>query len=163
MPGVGLGMRSAILATFNDRDHAQPVVDRLQQAGFHATIYDETNWQKRHFAERLASVKVKVDENEREKALHRLKDWDTAEHFLDQAVCCPECGSADVDYPQVTRKFILPTLHTFLYRLRILEKEFYCNTCHHAWPLREKVEPRRDLLGWPIKAKPWQKRSDSAS
>jgi uncharacterized protein YbaR (Trm112 family) len=154
-------MRSAILATFNDRDHAQPVVDRLQQAGFHATIHDETNWQKRHFAERLAGVKVKVEEREGENAKRQLKEWDATEHYLDQAICCPECGSPDVDYPQVTRKFILPTLHAFMYRLRLLEKEFYCNTCQHTWPLRDKVEPQKDVLGWPIKGKGLQHNPDN--
>ncbi len=144
-------MRTVTLATFNDRDHAQPVVSGLQQAGFHPTIHDETKWQRGHFSERLASVKVQVEENEFETAKQKLKQLDATEHWLEQAVCCPECGSPDVDYPQVTRKFVLPTLHTFLYKLGFLEKEFYCNTCQHTWPLRAKVEPERDALNWPIK------------
>ena len=139
------------MATFNDRDHAQPVVNRLQQAGFHVHLHDETNWQKHRLAEKLASVKVQVDENEYETARQRLTEWNATEHWLDQAVCCPECGSADVDYPQVTRKFILPSLHALFYRLGLEEKQFYCNTCHHTWPLRVKVEPERDPLNWPIK------------
>lgn len=139
------------MATFNDRDHAQPVVNRLQQAGFHAQLHDETNWQKHRLAEKLASVKVQVEESEYETAKQRLKEWDATEHWLDQAVCCPECGSPDVDFPQVTRKFILPSLHALFYRLGLEEKQFYCNTCHHTWPLRVKVEPERDPLNWPIK------------
>ena len=139
------------MATFNDRDHAQPVVNRLQQAGFHARLHDETNWQKHRLAEELASVKVQVEESEYETAKQRLKEWDATEHWLDQAVCCPECGSPDVDFPQVTRKFILPSLHALFYRLGLEEKQFYCNTCHHTWPLRVKVEPERDPLNWPIK------------
>ena len=139
------------MATFNDRDHAQPVVNRLQQAGFHAQLHDETNWQKHRLAEKLASVKVQVEENEYETAKERLKEWDATEHWLDQAVCCPECGSPDVDYPQVTRKFIMPSLHALFYRLGLEEKLFYCNTCQHTWPLRVKVEPERDALNWPIK------------
>lgn len=139
------------MATFNDRDHAQPVVNRLQQAGFHARLHDETNWQKHRLAEKLASVKVQVEESEYETAKQRLKEWDATEHWLDQAVCCPECGSPDVDFPQVTRKFILPSLHALFYRLGLEEKQFYCNTCHHTWPLRVKVEPERDPLNWPIK------------
>ena len=154
-------MRSVTLATFNDREHAEPVVKRLQQAGFHATIHDETAWQKRHMAERLASVKVQVEEKEHENAKTQLKEWDAKEHLLEQAICCPECGSPDVDYPQVTRKFVLPALHAFLYRLKLAEKEFYCNTCQATWPLREKVEPGRDPLGWPIKGKPLQHNPDT--
>jgi hypothetical protein len=144
-------MRSVTLATFNDRDHAQPVVNRLQQAGFHAQLHDETNWQKHRFAEKLASVKVQVEENEYETAKQQLKEWDATEHWLDQAICCPECKSSDVDYPQVTRKFIMPSLHALFYRLGLEEKLFYCNTCHHTWPLRVKVEPERDALNWPVK------------
>ena len=144
-------MRSVTLATFNDRDHAEPVVNRLQQAGFHPSVRDESKWQDRHFAEHLASVKICIDEGEYEPAKRQLKDWDATEHWLDQAVCCPECGSPDVDYPQVTRKFILPTLHAIFYKLGWAEKEFYCNTCHHTWPLRVKMEPERDALNWPIK------------
>src|SRR5688572_2939827 len=134
-------MRSVILATFNDRDHAQPVVNRLKQAGFHAQLHDETNWQKHRLSEKLASVKVQVEESEYETAKQQLKQWDATEHWLDQAVCCPECSSPDVDYPQVTRKFIMPSLHALFYRLGLEEKLFYCNTCHHTWPLRVKVEP----------------------
>jgi hypothetical protein len=153
-------MRTVTLVTFNDRDHAEPVVNRLQQAGFHPSIHDETKWQEHRFSEHLASVKVQVDENEYEPAKRQLKEWDATEHWLDQAVCCPECGSPDVDYPQVTRKFIMPSLHALLYKLRITEKEFYCNTCQHTWPLRAKVEPERDALNWPIKKAPLHENKD---
>lgn len=153
-------MRTVTLATFNDRDHAQPVVNRLQQAGFHPQVQDESKWQKHRFAETLASVKVRVDENEFDTARQQLKQWDATEHWLDQAVCCPECGSPDVDYPQVTRKFMMPTLHMFLFKLHLEEKMFYCNTCHHTWPLRVKVEPERDVLNWPIKKSPLHENTD---
>ena len=153
-------MRSVTLATFNDRDHAQPVVDRLQQAGFHALMHDETKWQRHRLAEKLASVKVQVEENEYETAKRQLKEWDATEHWLDQAVCCPECGSPDVDYPQVTRKFIMPSLHALFYRLGLEEKLFYCNTCQHTWPLRAKMEPERDALNWPIKKSPLHENKD---
>src|ERR1043165_5086619 len=136
-------MRTVTLATFNDRDHAQPVVERLQQAGFHPELQDETKWQNHRFAEHLASVKIRIDETEFDRARQQLKQWDATEHCLEQAVCCPECGSPDVDYPQVTRKFIMPSLHTLLFKLHIVEKEFYCNTCQATWPVREKLEPER--------------------
>jgi hypothetical protein len=154
-------MRSVTLATFNDRDHAEPVANRLQQAGFHAKIHDETGWQRHRLADRLASVKVQVEENEYEPAKRQLKEWDATEHFLEQAICCPECGSPDVDFPQVTRKFILPSLHALFYRLGLEEKLFYCNTCQATWPLRDKVEPERDPLGWPVKGKPLHHNPDS--
>jgi hypothetical protein len=153
-------MRSVTLVTFNDREHAEPVVSRLQKSGFHPHLRDESKWQRRHLAEQLASVKVCVDEMEYEPAKQRLKEWDASEHCLEQAVCCPECGSSDVDYPQVTRKFIFPAIHTLIYRLGWAEKEFYCNTCHHTWPLRAKIESERDLLNWPIKKTPLHENQD---
>jgi len=145
------GMKTATLATFHDLDHARPVVDRLKQAGFHARLHDETKWQDRHFAEHLASVKVQVDDIEYEKADQQLKIWDATEHWLDHAVCCPECHSPEVDYPQMTRKFIMPALHAIFYRLGFAEKEFYCHKCHHTWPMRIMLERERDALNWPIK------------
>ncbi len=154
-------MKTATVATFNDLEHAQPVVHRLQQAGFHPELRDETKWQNRHFAEHLASVKVQVDENECARARQQLKLWDATEHWLDHAVSCPACASPEVDYPQVTRKFILPTLHAFLYRLGVMEKEFYCHTCQHTWPLRAKMEPERDALNWPIKKSPLHENTDT--
>src|SRR6187431_1331715 len=100
-------MRTVTLATFNDLEHARPVIKGLQEAGVPANLRDETKWQRGHLVERLASVKIEVDENEFETAKEKLKELDATEHWLDQAVYCPECGSADVDYPQVTRKFVL--------------------------------------------------------
>jgi hypothetical protein len=153
-------MRNVTLATFNDVDHAQPVVNRLQEAGFHPTLLDESRWQDRHFAEHLASVKVQVDESESEAADRQLHQWDVSEHWLDQAVTCPECGSPEVDYPQVTRKFVLPALHSILYKLGVMEKEFYCQRCHHTWPTRAKLEPARDPLNWPVKNTPLRENKD---
>jgi len=152
-------MKTAIVATFNDKEHAEPVLKRLSKAGLHAKFRDETRWQKAHLAERLASVKIEVPENEFDAATAHLRECSACE--LEQAVCCPECGSPDVDYPQVTRKFILPSLHTVLFKLGIVEKEFYCNTCQATWPVRAKLEPERDELNWPIKRSPLQKSHDA--
>jgi hypothetical protein len=153
-------MRSVTLATFNDREHAQPLVNRLHEAGFHPKISDESAWQRRHFAERLASVKVEVEEGEFDAAKQKAKELDAAEHVLNGSLNCPECNSPDIVYPSVTRKFILPALHALFYRLNISEKEFYCNTCQATWPLREKVEPERDALNWQIKGGPLHRNSD---
>ncbi len=151
-------MKTAIVATFNDRDHAEPVLKRLNDAGLHPSVRDESNWQRAHLSDRLASVKIEVPEGELVAARERLRDCTPGE--LEQSVCCPECGSPDVDYPQVTRKFVLPTLHIVLFKLGIVEKEFYCNTCQATWPLRDKVEPERDELNWPIKKSPLHRTHD---
>lgn len=153
-------MKTVTLATFNDPDQAIPVFQRLEQAGLHPKLHDETKWQRYHFTERLASVKLQVDEGEVEIARRQLKEWDTSDHCLAQAVYCPECNSSDVDYPQVTRKFVMPTLTSFLYRLGWMEAEFICNICQHTWPRRVKIEPERDVLNWPIKNSPRHENTD---
>lgn len=144
-------MKRAVVATFNDRDHAEPVLKRLNESGLHAEVRDESRWQKAHLSDRLASVKVDVPDGEFDTARQRLREWQANEGLMEQAVCCPECGSPDVDYPQVTRKFVLPSLHTVFFKLGFIEKEFYCNTCQATWPLRAKLESERDVLNWPIK------------
>ncbi len=144
-------IKTVTVATFNDLEHAQPVVQRLEHAGFHPTVLDESRWQERHFAEHLASAKVQVHESEGQSATEQLRQWDLSDHCLEQAVTCPECRSPEVDFPQVTRKFVLPALHSILYKLRILEKQFYCQRCHHTWPTRVKVESAQDPLNWPVK------------
>ena len=145
-------MKKAVVATFNDRDHAQPIVNRLHEAGLHPEVRDETRWQRAHFSEALASVKVEVPDGEFDSARDHLHNCSPCE--MEQSVCCPECGSPDVDYPQVTRKFVLPSLHALLFKLGIAEKEFYCNTCQATWPVRAKLEHERDALNWPIKRAP---------
>lgn len=151
-------MKTAIVATFNDREHAAPVLKRLAEAGLHGSVRDESRWQKAHLTDQLASVKIEVPEEELESARACLMECPPCE--LEQSVCCPECSSPDVDYPQVTRKFILPSLHTLLYKLRIVEKEFYCHTCQATWPVRDRLEPQRDELNWPIKRSKLQRAHD---
>ena len=148
-PGLRCAMNTAIVATFNDRDHAAPIVARLTAAGLHPSLRDETQWQRAHLAQRLASVKIEVPENQFDAARERLRECPPCD--LEQSVSCPDCGSPDVDYPQVTRKFVLPSLHTIFFKLGIMQEKFYCNTCQATWPVRDKLELERDELNWPVK------------
>lgn len=59
-----------------------------------------------------------------------------APDVLRNAVQCPSCGSRAVNYPQMTRKFLLPTLLLHLGIIfRVIDHECYCETCHHIWNL----------------------------
>jgi hypothetical protein len=62
---------------------------------------------------------------------------------LQQAIRCPSCGSLRVSYPQMTRKFILPTILLHLGIIfRVIDHECYCEHCHHIWNLpTEKPVP----------------------
>jgi hypothetical protein len=70
--------------------------------------------------------------------------------LLQTAVHCPDCGSLRVEYPQMTRKFILPTVLLHLGIIfRVIEHECYCGDCHCIWhlppkpfsPLRKPASP----------------------
>ena len=148
-------MNTITIATFNQVEPARPLQQRLENAGIHAVIHDESKLQNFVFeSESLAGVRVAVSETDAGRAERLLAEWDAADHLLEQAVVCPECKSPQVEFPQITRKFLTPALGGLLFKLHIAEKEFYCHHCHHTWPLRVKVEPDVDLLNWPVKPTP---------
>ena|ERR1700733_6353949 len=76
-------------------------------------------------------------------------DFKSVAYFLDsaqpailqKALHCPACGSLRVNYPQMTRKFFLPTLllHAGII-FRIIEHEAYCENCHHVWNLHKEAD-----------------------
>jgi hypothetical protein len=139
------------LATFNEVQPAEPLVSRLKDTGIPARIHDEQKLQKWFLTEPLANIRVQVERHRHEEARRCLDEWHLAEGALREAVHCPECGSADVAYPQFTRKFILPSIGVFLSTLGFMEKQFYCENCHFTWPVKQKVPAPTDLLGWPKK------------
>jgi hypothetical protein len=56
--------------------------------------------------------------------------------LLERALHCPSCGSLRVSYPQMTRKFIMPTVILHLGIIfRVIDHECYCESCHHVWNL----------------------------
>ena len=140
------------VATFNEKDKAEVVKNRLQQAGIAADVYDESKLQKFWFwSKPLAGEKVRVEERDFDKARELLKG---EEHLMDAAIRCPQCGASQIEYPQFTRKFITTTLVEIFCTTKLLPKEFYCENCHFTWP--DKFEPpppdwggdEIDALGW---------------
>lgn len=60
--------------------------------------------------------------------------------ILEKAIHCPSCGSLHVNYPQMTRKFFLPTVALHLGIIfRIIAHECYCEHCHLTWNLAADV------------------------
>jgi len=58
---------------------------------------------------------------------------------LQQAMHCPSCGSLQVNYPQMTRKFIMPTVILHLGIIfRVIDHQCYCEHCHEMWNPLEK-------------------------
>ena len=63
---------------------------------------------------------------------------------LEKAIHCPSCGSLRVNYPQMTRKFFLPTVALHLGIIfRIIGHECYCENCHLTWNLQQDVRVKR--------------------
>jgi hypothetical protein len=61
--------------------------------------------------------------------------------ILEKAVHCPSCGSLHVNYPQMTRKFFLPTVALHLGIIfRLIGHECYCEHCHLTWTYEYDVD-----------------------
>jgi len=140
-----------IVATFSNVQKAQVVESRLKQAGISATVDDESKLQRFFFLSNpLASQRVYVDDKDFEKARQFLREADVTDHVLSGEVRCLQCGSARVDYPQFTRKFMTTTLVELFCLLRLVDKTFYCEDCHYTWPVTVSLRTKVDLLNWPI-------------
>jgi hypothetical protein len=147
-------MDAITVLTYNEPEDAQIIVKRLADAGIPSTLHDERKVQKYWFiSQPLAGIKVQVHKADYQRTKDLLEKWGTEENLLTNAIHCPECGSSEVDYPQFTRKFILPTLYAVLCKLGMTRTEFYCTHCHYTWPPSERVKEHTDALGWPSRPK----------
>jgi hypothetical protein len=141
------------VATFSDPEKAQEVKKILVEAGIAAEVHDESKLQKFWFLSKsLAGDKVVVDEKDFDKARLILKAADTQGHVLQGEVRCLQCDSADVEYPQFTRKFMTTTFVEVLCFLHMFDKTFYCKACHHTWPVKAELRAKTDVLNWPDKS-----------
>ena len=129
------------IATFNEQAKAKHLRERLEAAGVSADVMGEGTLQRVAFMSKpQANVKVKVEEKDFEKAQKLMREWEAADPEIATAMRCPQCGSAEIEFPQLTRKFLTPALASVLFALKIFPKEFYCHNCHHTWPLEEAKE-----------------------
>ena len=81
--------------------------------------------------------RVQVHENAFRTAMELLDK--NAPAVLEQAMHCPSCGSLRVNYPQMTRKFIMPTVILHLGIIfRVIDHQCYCEHCHEMWNPREE-------------------------
>jgi hypothetical protein len=83
------------------------------------------------------TYRVQVRYNHLESANEHL-EMNVPPAILEKAIHCPSCGSLHVNYPQMTRKFILPTVLLHLGIIfRAIDHECYCESCHHIWNLSQ--------------------------
>ena len=147
-------MKPVTVLTFNEPERPEPVKTRLELAGIPAAIHDERAIQKFcYLSEPLAGIHVRVDRKDYERAQKLLREWARTDGVLRDAIHCPDCGSSRVEYPQFTRKFVLPAFGALLCAIGgLIERQFYCEDCHYTWSTKAKVLPELDLLGWPKKS-----------
>jgi len=153
-------MKTMTVASFNERDQAQHLRERLAQAGIEAELFDESRLQKYWFLSKPhAAVKLRVEAPDFDRARELLNGLDEVENALHDAVRCPQCRSSRVEYPQFTRKFVTPTFVEIFCFLHLMEREFYCEDCQFTWPDHPVKNPapwdgsaELDILGFKKKA-----------
>ena len=141
------------VATFNDWDKADAVRHRLDGAGIPSQVFDESTTQRIWwFAPPKASMRVRVEKENGERALGLIQEWDAADHLLDGAIRCPECGSSSIEYPQFSRKTSLTMFFAILNVLHLLPRQYFCENCHFTWAAEPQgPPPDLDILNWSVK------------
>ena len=128
-------MQNVTVATFNQSEPAQRVKERLGDEGIEARVLDQRALQRVWFlAKPYSAFHLVVPKENFDQAAGLLELWHNEDGLLRDALRCPECGSLQIEYPQMTRKFVLPTLvaHVLVW-CGLMEREFYCEECHHTW------------------------------
>jgi len=142
------------VATFNEAGPAEALKDRLDKAGLHAEVMDESSTQAIFFMSRepRAHMRVRVRKEEFETAKKLIRDWEK-DGVMSLAVRCPQCGSSRVEYPQFSRRTAGSVFFALLSAAHLIPREYYCEDCQFTWP--DKVEPEvdRDALNWPRHSK----------
>ncbi len=100
------------IATFNDSAKARQLKRRFQDAGLRADVHNEAPLQQVGFMSRpQANAKVMVEDADFEKAQNLMVEWEATDPDISAAlVRCPQCSSSNIEYPQMTRKFMTPVL-----------------------------------------------------
>lgn len=125
----------ANLAAFEKKSDADELHAHLARNGVEALVYDERNLQSWWFLSRpRIGVRVQVPSEDFYEVAEKVNGDPEAKRILRKAVHCPSCESLKVEYPQMTRRFILPTLIAhLLVLLGIMKHSYYCEDCHYTW------------------------------
>jgi hypothetical protein len=131
------------VAVFEDFDTAQALDRILSRNGFEGRVYLDKLLQTFLFlCPPRATFRVQVHRDDFKGAVQFMDTQPEVVPVLESAIHCPSCGSLRVQYPQMTRKFFLPTLLLHLGIIfRVIEHEAYCDHCHHTWNLPKSNSP----------------------
>ena len=141
------------VAVFDSLDNGRALEAILREKGFDARTYDD-KWFRYFLFLRppLVTHHVQVRKNHFADAIKFLAASSPA--VLSRAMHCPSCESVHVNYPQMTRRFVLPTVLLHLGIIfRVVEHQCYCEHCHHMWDLpgdKAKVRKVRDAKPFPF-------------
>jgi hypothetical protein len=123
------------VAVFENVNDGKMLETFFRDKGLEVRAYDDKLF--RHFLflrPPRVTHRVQVRQNHLERANAFLEMNPPA--VLGKALHCPSCGSLHVNYPQMTRKFIMPTVILHLGIIfRVIEHQCYCENCHHIWNL----------------------------
>jgi len=129
------------VAAFEESNEAQVLEAFFKNKGVEARTYNDKLLQLILFlCPPRATFRVQVRHGFFKYAMDLLETEPGAPAILQKAIHCPDCGSLHVEYPQMTRKFFLPTLFLHLGIIfRVIEHECYCENCHCIWNLPPKL------------------------
>jgi len=133
------------VAMFENVNDGQMLETALKNKGFAARTYNDRLLQLFLFlCPPHATFRVQVRGTDSENLTDVLDQEPATSALLQKAIRCPSCGSLRVQYPQMTRKFFLPTLVLHLGIIfRVIEHEAYCESCHCLWNLPKNGSPAR--------------------
>jgi hypothetical protein len=124
-------------ATFNDESEAQELKSFLIGEGVDARVQDESRLQRFWFMSgSKGGIHVQVPKQQLGIVQQIVREPLSAP-YVKKAIHCPSCDSLRVQYPDLSRKSILPTLFFDLFvLLHITKHKYYCEDCHFSWPKR---------------------------
>ncbi len=130
----------ASIALFKNASDGRPLEMDLKNKGFETRSYHDKLLRLFLFlCPPDATVQVQVRGNHFKNAAYFLDHDPATSALLQKAIRCPSCNSLRVQYPQMTRKFFLPTLLLHLGIIfRVIMHEAYCESCHWLWSLPKK-------------------------
>jgi hypothetical protein len=123
------------VAVFENMKDGQTLEAFFRGKGLAARTYDDKVFRYFLFLRPpRVTYRVQIQRNYLESANELLNM--NAPAILAKALHCPSCNSLQVNYPQMTRKFILPTVLLHLGIIfRAIDHECYCESCHCIWNL----------------------------
>ena len=140
-------MNKIPIALFRTRGEAEPVRERLSEAGISSELHEEVWLQKLWFVSKdAAGVTLEVPEDQFQRAEQLILTMDK-KGTLQAAVHCPECHSLLVDYPQFARNSVMTNIAAgLLAEVGLLERDYYCEHCHYTWPKQGGSGSKRQHL-----------------